>query len=317
MSGPKSIPQTAEEWCARMHSGQVTGADRTAFADWMDGAPENRSEYDATQKLMQLSRGLGGYPDLGAALGLEQSRTWRIQPALIAASVAAALMIGGVGIWWQYRVIDYATLVGEQKTVTLADGSVVDLNTDTTLDVAIGGSKRQLVLEKGEAFFVVSPDKARPFVIKTAQGEIRVVGTKFNVRTDGEAMVVTVLEGHVRVARGQEAPFDLVADDQLRLDATGAVQKKSGADLAQVAAWRRGQVYFDNASLAEVIGEFNRYSAQKYVLHNKKLAQLKLSGVFRTGDPNALLYALSESFGIVVEVRSAEAVYLGLPRTRL
>lgn len=328
-SGPKPIPQTAAEWCARMHSESVTPTDRAAFAEWIAAAPGHRKEYDDCETVMRLSRALAAHPDLVAAAGLEQDdpraverprSPWRL--CLMAASVAAALVIGGLTVWQQSRPVDYATLVGEQKTVLLDDGSRVDLNTDTRFDVRFDSGERHVKLLKGEAFFDVSPDAARPFVIAAGPGEIRVVGTKFNVRVEGGDTVVTVLEGHVRVAAGQEGAgrdgaggetVDLYPNDQLRMDARGRLVKTVTDEAPQIIAWRNGQVYFESATLAQVIAELNRYSARKYVIRDRDLAALKLSGVFKTHDPDAILFVLRETFGIAVQSREGNAINLGLP----
>lgn len=211
------------------------------------------------------------------------------------------------------------TAAGEVDTIALSDGSIVTLNTSTALQIAFNDAERYVVLVEGEAFFDVESDVQRPFVIDTGEQEIRVIGTKFNVRKEESGVRVAVLEGKVAVTRVSSIPsansmndnYDVSFDAEDYLLEAGAIGSFSttadvvaSTNFAQVSEaqnWRRGIFRFDDSSLAEVVKEFNRYRSHKIHLVNEETGNLRISGVFHFNDGEGLLQALSASLPIEFE----------------
>ncbi|MBK1838759.1 FecR domain-containing protein, partial [Azospirillum sp. YIM B02556] len=228
----------------------------------------------------------------------------RLAPlALLAAGLAAAAVFGPAML--DRLGSDYSTASGERRVVTLADGSQVQLNTDSAISVDFSGSGRRVTLRRGEAFFSVTADRSRPFEV-TAMGAVtRVVGTRFAVRRMDEATRVVVEEGIVEV----HCPAGLAAsEDGVRLTAGEAARyepgtcptRENGVDVARATAWRDGRVVFDGRSLREVVGELNRYRSGPIILLDAELAQRRVTGVFDIRDPDRALSAIEQVLPVSV-----------------
>ena len=215
----------------------------------------------------------------------------------------------------------YGTGVGEQQLVVLDDGTRMSLNTDTHVRVEFGPSLRSVNVQGGEALFEVAKDSRRPFIVRVAGSEVVAVGTVFSVRLAGkgahgdDALAVTLVEGQitVRAASGSRAngvapaaPLSMQAGERMRLvKATGvsnepAIQQVDRPRIEQVVAWKRSQAIFDDTSLADAVAEMNRYSRTPIVLvGDATLAELRVSGLYRTGDSAGFARAVAALHGLV------------------
>jgi transmembrane sensor len=208
------------------------------------------------------------------------------------------------------------TAIGEQRTVTLAEGSRVTLNTDTKLTTDLGASKRRIFLERGEAMFEVAHDKARPFIVDSRFGSVRAVGTKFVVRLDEEqGLAVIVTEGKVIVTRAGSASRTAGA----RTTLTAGQELASRKDRVRVAnleaeqlkrelAWRQGDIVFEGESLAEAAAEMQRYTSTQISV-DPAVADYSIGGYFRTGDIDAFVSTVEDIFPVKSE-RSAKGIRL-------
>lgn len=240
------------------------------------------------------------------------------------ALACAVLVAGGGGAWlqlWRDAGV-YATGVGEQEQVLLGDGTRMSLNTDTRVRVSIGSSERAVAVQAGEALFEVAKDPARPFVVRVAGSEVVAVGTVFSVKLGGngaradDALAVTLIQGQVTVrpALGSRrngvapaGPLAMQAGERMRLvKAAGgsnapATEQVDRPRIEQVTAWTRNQAIFDNASLADAVAEMNRYNRTPIVLvGDAALAELRVSGLYRTGDSAGFARAVAALHGLVV-----------------
>ena len=244
---------------------------------------------------------------------------WRGGLAL-ACAVLVAGGVAGLELWRDAGV--YATGVGEQEQVLLADGTRMSLNTDTRVRVAIGSSQRAVAVEAGEALFEVAKDPTRPFVVRVAGSEVVAVGTVFSVKLAGrgahadDALAVTLIQGQVTVrpASGSRTngvapagPLAMQAGERMRLvKAAGgsnapATEQVDRPRIEQVTAWTRNQAIFDDASLADAVAEMNRYNRTPIVLvGDASLAKLRVSGQYRTGDSAGFARAVAALHGLVV-----------------
>jgi transmembrane sensor len=229
--------------------------------------------------------------------------------------------------WYQlYRAPEYSTDVGEQRSLRLSDGSTVELNSRSKLRVRFTRTERNVELIEGQALFHVAKNPARPFIVHSAQTSVRAVGTRFDVYKKPGGTVVTVIEGRVAVtdskgsaatpvasstAGADQGDVMLSAGEQLAVTPR-ATTKPMRANVAAATAWIQHQLILDNAPLAQVAEEFNRYSARKLVATDHGDPQLRLSGVFTT-DPEFLLRYLRERPDIMVNETSTEVSIVRLP----
>jgi transmembrane sensor len=195
---------------------------------------------------------------------------------------------------------DYVTATGERTTVRLADGSTLTLDTATAVAVDLGETRR-IRLFKGAVYCEVSPDTAHPFVVTARNSAVRVLGTRFSVRTGDEADTVTVAQGTVRVTRN-EKPEDaqvLHADEQTTAypDRLGTLVKMRAQ---QVLAWTRGSLVFEQTPLADAIERIQSYRRGLVLVRNSRLRDYRISGRFELDDPDRILDALAKTLPIEV-----------------
>jgi len=248
---------------------------------------------------------------------------WRARGALSAAAAMASMAVAlGAWQWWHAGV--YATDIGEQRTVRLADGSTVELNALSRISVRLSTTVRDVELTQGQALFHVVKDRVRPFVVHSEGVTVRAVGTQFDVYRKRSGTTVTVLEGEVAVVpagdsrtesvehsapsipgseRGapdsQEAAADeaagtngasilLSAGEQVTVT-PHEVQKRHKADVTAATAWIEQRLIFEATPLSDVAEEFNRYNTRRLVIADPRLRSVGISGVYSTADPASLV----------------------------
>jgi transmembrane sensor len=205
----------------------------------------------------------------------------------------------------------YRTAVGERATIALPDGSTAALDTNSVLEVAYTPAERHVNLVRGQALFEVAKHKPAPFLVVAGNRRITAVGTKFNVRVDDAGpnarASVTLIEGVVRVATigeaGVGAPaqtITLAAGQWLNASAA-APMRLAAADIDRVASWRDGVLSFEDRPLGQAVAEMNRYTNRPITVADTRLAGLRVSGVFKTGDPEHFAETMAEVFPITVD----------------
>ncbi|MBW4331800.1 FecR domain-containing protein [Stakelama sp. CBK3Z-3] len=199
------------------------------------------------------------------------------------------------------RPILAETAIGSTKTVALADGSHIELNTNSRVRAVIDDTHREVWLDRGEAYFDVRHDVSRPFRIHAGDDRITVLGTRFNVRRDTDRLTVAVESGAVRL-RGAEkdmmhppavVPAGVIAvvrGDALLLSA------RSPDRVADGLAWRQGMLRFQQEPLSDVVAEFNRYNQRPMVVTDPELARMRIGGAFRARNADAFLSLLEDVY---------------------
>jgi len=232
-----------------------------------------------------------------------------------AAAVALVLWLGRPG----EQTSNIATSVAHRESLTLADGTKVELNAQTSLLVEINRNERHVRLASGEAFFSVSKDAARPFIIETPAGSVRVTGTQFNVRTEtASALDVTVLEGTVQVRPAKAStPVSLVAGNAFSIgsEGNGAVRWLSSNELHNALAWRRGQIVFDGTPLHEALARFARYHGRG-ITATPEAANLRVGASFSLDDVDGFLSSLEDVLPVHVTRDLNGTVQVGLRQER-
>lgn len=201
----------------------------------------------------------------------------------------------------------YQTRIGEQRTVELPDGSVVELNTNSQLAVDYDQTQRHLTLARGEAYFEVAHNPDVPFVVDAGAGKITAVGTAFNVYREGRNTVVTVSEGKVSVvdklnlASNSRIGQYVAAGQSILVDASTGLAAVSEANVDESLAWRKQVLIFHDTQLTQVLAELNRYLVEPVDFSHPSLESLKVSGTFSVSDPETTLTAIIGSFSLKME----------------
>jgi transmembrane sensor len=329
------IEAQAADWFARSQGGQWSDADQERLDEWLGASTAHRVAYLRLSAAWQYSarlKALGAGVPAGvipprhgwifstprervsgsssARIG-EGALAGRGKGGLLAASLAAtlaAVVAGAAWLAWRDGASSYRTEIGRIGTIPLSDGSRVVLNTDSRIRVEFSETGRRIVLDRGEAFFVVAKDLARPFAVEAGSEKIVALGTSFSVRRDTPDVRVVVTEGRVRLERDRGArsggPISPPAT-QLEAGAvataaeTGVlVRRRQVAEVEQLLSWRTGYVTFRDTALAEAVAEFNRYSERKIVLEDPAIADIRIGGNFRTDSADAFLWLLENGFPI-------------------
>lgn len=297
----------AADWFVRLSAPAVTEADMEAFQAWR-ADPDSRDAYDRIEKAWVASGELGRDPDILRALAAipERRQTSRLSRRFVFAGAvaAAAVLVVGSAVWLSPE--RYRTAVGESRSLRLEDGSRLVLDTDTQVEVAFGQERREIRLVQGQLFLDVAHDPKRPLVVSVDGVEVRALGTRFNVRSAGSAAVVTLVEGRVEVAavQGPAMPVVLAPGEQVVVVRGGTVPSRLGrvraVDSGPVTSWTEGRLIFENERLSEAMERMNRYTDQKLVLGDSVPDGLRVSGTFRTRDPDAFAAALSDLHGLEI-----------------
>ena len=288
----------ATAWYYRLQADDVSPEEQAAFAAWKAVGTAHAQAWDEVILL------LGALQAPAAQLREKQRRQWR-KPARrtwrkVAQGVAAALLLGlllGQTPYVDRWRADYATATGESRSIRLEDGSQLQLNTDTAVQVTLARGERRVRLLRGEAWFDVARDPSRPFVVNAGEGWVRVVGTHFSVASDAGQTRVKVGQGRVEVNAGSGVGVFLGPGQAVEY-AAGSLAALHPFEPATAFAWRQRQLVFSQQPLAEVVAELNRYWPGQTVLLGEGLRQRKVSGVFEIDKPEAVLKALAHTLGV-------------------
>ena len=320
-------------WIARLRSDAISPADRRAFATWMAETSANRQAFD---EMAELWGDLGVlahmpldelYPEsvpsaehrAASAPAKAQTSTrphsstadntgwnlpqWLLGGSAVAACLGVALWIGNQ--WLQQTPVQqqmYATAIGETRTVALPDGSEVKLNTNSELIVNFSREERRTQLLRGEAYFDVARQTARPFTVAAGSANIRVLGTQFNVERNPENTRVSVTGGTVAVSEARTASGLQPESVKLTRNQKVSVSQSGLSDVARTSAeealdWTQGQLVFDETPLGEALEELNRY-LKVPAAAAPGVNDQTLSGTFELTDPESTLSAIATALGL-------------------
>jgi transmembrane sensor len=330
------ITEEAADWFAANRRG-LDEAKRSQFLSWLKESPVHVEEYLGVTQMTNDLRAAMSHSEFSLDALLERARAEKdegvvpfereathlraTRPAFrwgftAAAAAMAGVVLAIVFLWPSPMRVGpgpekpitarYTTRHGEQLTQRLPDASVLHLNTDTAVTIRYTRAERHVDLERGQAVFEVTHDPARPFHVFAGSAEISDVGTTFDVYLRPDSATVTVLEGEITVnslqARGQSAPVQVVAGQQVRVVPGQGPLLPTPVDAKGSTAWLQGQISFKREPLADVASEFNRYAATPIEIETPALQRLLVSGVFRADDPESFLAFLRTIDGVQVDI---------------
>ena len=311
---PDRIAEQAAGHFARRHGASLS--QRRERNAWLQEDGLHAEAYGEIQRVWERAGNLAADPELEAlkAADLAAMRRPRwFRPQRMLAIAATLLVVVGAGHLANRFAespdpVGYATGLGERSMETMPDGTAIVLNTSSKVEVRYSRNLRAVELEQGEAQFEVARDATRPFVVSAGGDTITALGTRFQVHREPDRTIVTLLQGSVAVARGDER-YVLRPNERAVMSArTGIAIKAVDPELAT--GWLDGWLRFRSAPLAEVIAEANRYSSHKLRLGDPRLAGVEVSGNFHAGDNESIAEAASMILPVRVEERGGEIVLM-------
>jgi transmembrane sensor len=339
MESTSSIAEQASHWWELLHSESASSTDHREFGEWVARSPERVEAYLQTARLVQAikspqliwpsttaevlireakasSEAVLPFSTRRAAAAVDRGDAPRFQR--FAWGAAAVVLLGiGLAIFMLQTPLQFKTELGEQRSVLLADGSRVTLNTASEIEVNLHNRRRWVRLVKGEALFEVAHDVSRPFEVRTGNAVISDVGTQFNVDMRSNGTTVTVVDGQVAVnsaTTGENAGAKpagggpesmsqgvvLGAKDRVVITPSGLGAPQHGINVSAAVLWTQRQLMFERRSLGEVAEEFNRYNRDRIDIDSAELRRQEVTGVFEAKDPASFVAFLSSLPGVEI-----------------
>ena len=283
--------------------------------------PTEKAEQDY-QALNRLWDELGSYPiELEPELDIKEAGSLannRYRRSTLMATAASLLIAVAVLFFFSIdgsAVNHYQTVRGEQKTINLADGSVMHLNSATRVTVSFDDKFRHVELETGEALFDVAKDPDRKFVVSSDKGAVEAIGTLFNVNLLGSFLIVTVAEGKVLVSNDRQDVSEqsaeiVVEGQQMVVDESGRLTGSKPDDVRQALAWTQGKIILEGNPMECAVELVNRHSDHRIAIRDSRLRSLPVFGVFNAGDTEGFLSALEKTYDLDVVKDSEGLTYL-------
>lgn len=309
------IEEEAARWVVRHDRAPLTAEERAQFDAWKAASPLHAEAFNRLSAQWNELDALAQLGDTPAETPL-----WK-RPAAwagvgIAAAVAFAVLAGVTQFAPQSHApvqiaqtpgLDvYKTRVGDQEKITLADGSIVTLNTASRIETRMNAQERTVRLLEGEAFFEVAHDASRPFRVYAGDGMTVAVGTAFSVRLNKDAVEVVVSEGKVAYSRLADTPAPetvafVTAGETASFSDKLVIEKVPAAEVDRKLSWTEGKLVFAGAPLSSVVADISRYTDIHFDFANQELADMRVGGVFQVGKVDDMLDAIESNFGLQIE----------------
>ncbi len=315
MPRARDVREAAAAWLERRVAGEWSSADQAELDAWLAQSPSHMAAFlrveaawDRTYRLSVLRKPVGETD--------ARETAWMFPMiAKIAAAAGVIAVIGIMGLHYfqppQERT--YSTRVGGHELVTFADGSRIELNTNTILRARMTTNERVVWLDRGEAYFEIKHDSAHPFVVMVGSHRVTDLGTKFRVRRDPGRLQVSVMQGRVTFDtpdQGKLSPLAVLTpgDVAVATAKTISVTRESAQALTDQLSWRKGVLVFDRTTLAEAAAEFNRYNRDKLVIADDSIARRAIGGTFPTDNLEAFIGVTQDLLGLHVKRNGHEIV---------
>lgn len=294
----RALDLQAATWLEERDRGHWTADDQLQFDVWLSASPMHEIAYLRMEAAWVRTERL-------VALVPSGPRSWKtVAFSRAAAAILVVVFAVAAGFWFYFskpQGVVYATGVGGREIITLADGSRIELNTDTTIRLSADINSRKVWLQKGEAFFKVTHDASRPFVVIAGKRRVTDLGTQFSVRQENDLLEVSVVEGRVSLdADKQDArSVILLGGERAFATSTGiSVKTKSAKAMSDALGWRRGVLVFDGTPLADAAREINRYSTVKILVGSARAGRVIITGTISATDPEEFVAMTQNVFGL-------------------
>jgi transmembrane sensor len=335
------VLEEASQWHFRLLADDVAEDEKNKFKLWLKQSDLHRECYESIVHISQQVDVLGNLTIEGSvrlptefietsknfkqsffsSLSEEKSAKRKNYWWLSAAAVACLIVLIG---YQQTRFIEpqqvvsaqkfqvesgiiYKTAKGDTRVITLTDGSLVHLNSNSMISVFMDKDKRTVIQQKGEIYYDIEKDKARPFTVEAAGHKITAVGTEFNIKyRKDDNLFVTITEGIVRVIKDENTEN---LDGNILKVGYQAIVNKSETEIVEfdkqklheILAWKQRKLIFTEATLLDVISEMANYTNRKIIISSKELENKRLSGVFNIHDINSIFRAIELALGVEVK----------------
>ena len=316
------VADTAAQWVVRSQADDFSAADILALTEWLEADPDHAGAFEDALLTWEMVSEMA--PDLFTAPAevvdftafrdrtkVRKAPLWRSPGAMtgIAAALAAAILIPMFALKGA-PVTVYETHKGQRQTVALADGSTLQLNTNTRLSVQLSAHARTLVLDRGEVALKVTHDAARPLTLTAGDARITDLGTEFNVRRDDDGVTVAVREGEVALADTGASTTTLQRGDSAvhQTGTTGATVSHGDSD--QAFAWQTAHAIYRDQPLAVVVKDLNRYF-DKPIVVDDQAGKLRLNAIL-TLDSEPLVVRRLQSYLPVKATTTDSGIYLSV-----
>lgn len=321
-----SIPDQAAQWWVAFRHAEATPTEKREFVEWVTRVPECvEASLRVARVHAALARSRVRWPDTPADQLIREAkaapeesvfplhsravsrppsprRRRYVMPMVL--GLAASVLLAVCLSWFAMsRPEQFQTKVGEQRSVLLADGSRVTLNTNTKIEVHLKADRRTIDLVQGQALFEVAHDVRRPFDVRVGNVVARAVGTQFDVDRRETRTAVTVVEGRVAMIESDSITAQLpvlAAGDRVTVAQSGAASVEHGVNLAQATAWLQRQLVFRHRPLGEIADELNRYNVGRIEIRSAPLSAQEVTGTFRTDDVASFVAVLQGIPGVRV-----------------
>jgi transmembrane sensor len=303
---PDMVNEEAIAWFVRTHSDQRTLSDEDRFAQWLKQDSRHAEAYARVEKAWRVAG-----PDIAARPLVSERRAGankRFWTGWLRTGLAAAIVVVATSAYLAHELGrppagTFATPPGEQRTLKLADGSVVILNTRSEVTIELTEHQRLIHFIRGEARFEVAKDATRPFIVDAGSAQVHALGTAFDVRVSEQRVAVTLVEGQVEITPSSAlatvpALTRLTPGQQFSLDVTHGEQRVETVNLARASAWIGRQLIFDATPLAVAVQEANRYLPAPIVIDDPSVQDIRVSGVVRAGNVESFVTTLESSFPV-------------------
>ncbi|MEJ7935429.1 FecR domain-containing protein [Sphingobium sp. AN558] len=306
----------AARFLLRRDEGDWSPADQAELDAWLAESLAHKAAYWRLEEGWRLTDRLRALYDPVVMLQPAR-RKWRsFAPFALAASLVLALV--GFAMWpspQPAEIVDLETHIGERRTAHLADGSMIELNTNTKLRLSFEQERRVAWVSGGEAYFQIAHDPSRPFVIHAGAHDVTVLGTKFSVRREGELLRVAVLQGAVQlkgVGRSSALGSTVLPSGStaVAIGMATIVMREPLDKLNQSLRWRDGVLVLDGKTLGQAVAELNRYTRRPIVVKGDRLAAMPIGGTFQLGNREGFVRLLSQVYDVRVSRDADGKIFL-------
>lgn len=316
LADSEAICARAAEFIVEQQTGEWSQSDEAALAEWLAESSAHRIAFWKLEATWDRTKRIAALKPVRRARLAEMGR--RVWPVLSRVAAALALVCAGGAAAFYYsqrppQEQTYATTVGGHETLALDDGSRIELNTDTSIRIAMTRKSRKVWLDRGEAYFDIHHDGARPFVVMAGNARVTDLGTKFTVRREEKRLNVSLIEGRAELENGEAGDNARSAvlkpgDVAVATRDTVAITRKRDQVLKDALGWRRGVLVFEDTELSAAAQEFNRYNRKKVIVADAHTAHLRIGGTFPSTNVDAFADAAEAILGLHVRYRGNDIV---------